>query len=170
LQGSAFIGGRYIEFDRTDKTTHATEGEDPFAIFRDISQISRMWGPQGGISVDNRPAPGGGITYGGKRSNLVPRREQFGQSGVVRADPRGGGEIAPPEFSTGDRRGGLSRLPIRLGRQFRMFADLMHMRELPYFAGGEVGIDTNDLTEFIWGGRFVWRPSYFHYHRPRVEY
>ena len=68
LQGSAFIGGRYIEFDRTDKTTHATEGEDPFAIFRDISQISRMWGPQAGINVDNRPAPGGGITYGGSGS------------------------------------------------------------------------------------------------------
>ena len=56
------------------------------------------------------------------------------------------------------------------GGEFRMFADLTHIRELPYFAGGEVGIDTNDLTEFIWGGRFVWRPSYFHYHRPQVDY
>ena len=145
----------------------ATSGEDPFAIFRDISQISNMWGPQAGIKVDNRPAPGGGITYGGsgsisflavdssiKTKLLEPLGERFDDSNSAL------------EIQLGAYVG----YQFGWGAELQLFTDLLHVRDLPYYAGDGVGIQLDEMTEFIWGGRFRWRPSYFHYHRPQVDY
>jgi hypothetical protein len=170
LDGKAFLGARYIDIDRSDRID---DDESLLLSIPSIEQISRMWGPQVSIEADNRPAPDGGLTYGGKGSlgflggdtsiNLRPL-------GDLRTENLNGSNFSVAvdlEAYIGYR--------FNKSAELRFFADLLYITDVPYTRllltpGDGVGTDLDNLTQLVFGSRFIWRPSYFHYHRPKQLY
>jgi hypothetical protein len=58
--------------------------------------------------------------------------------------------------------------------EVRMFGTIEHMTDVPYLVNPitpsqqPIHLAFDDLTEAVWGARFIWRPSQLHWHRRTV--